>query len=155
MFHIFRLSQDERRFMNLSKQEILERLAQSCKGTLMQTLDIEYIDVGEDYLVAQMPVTSRVHQPDGVLHGGASVALAESVGSAASFLFLNGQEVMIRGLEISANHIKSKKEGMVYAKASFIHKGRTTQIWNIDIVDEKDVLISKAKLTTIVLPKKK
>jgi uncharacterized protein (TIGR00369 family) len=62
---------------------------------------------------------------------------------------------MIRGLEISANHIKSKKEGMVYAKASFIHKGRTTQIWNIDIVDEKDVLISKAKLTTIVLPKKK
>lgn len=140
--------------MNLTKEEILLALEQSSKGTLMETLDIKYIDVGEDYLVAQMPVTSRVHQPDGVLHGGASVALAESVGSAASFLFLNGQDVMVRGLEISANHIKSKKEGMVYAKASFIHKGRTTQIWNIDIVDEDDVLISKAKLTTIVLQKK-
>ncbi len=140
--------------MNLTKEEILSRLALSCKNTLMETLEITYIDVGEDFLVAQMPVTSRVHQPDGVLHGGASVALAESVGSAASFLFLNGQDVIVRGLEISANHIKSKKEGTVYAKASFIHKGRTTQIWNIDIVDEEDVLISKAKLTTIVLPKK-
>ena len=140
--------------MNLTKEEILSRLALSCKNTLMETLHIKYIDVGEDFLVAQMPVTSRVHQPDGVLHGGASVALAESVGSAASFLFLNGKDVIVRGLEISANHIKSKKEGMVYAKASFIHKGRTTQIWNIDIVDEEDVLISKAKLTTIVLPKK-
>lgn len=140
--------------MQLTKEEILQRLALSCKNTLMETLDINYIDVGEDFLVASMPVTSRVHQPDGVLHGGASVALAESVGSAASFLFLQGQEVIVRGLEISANHIKSKKEGMVYAKASFIHKGRTTQIWNIDIVDEQDILISKAKLTTIVLPKK-
>ena len=140
--------------MNLTKEEILARLAQSCKNTLMETLDIQYIDVGEDFLVAQMPVTPKVHQPDGVLHGGASVALAESVGSAASFLFLNGQEVIVRGLEISANHIKSKKEGMVYAKASFIHRGRTTQIWNIDIVDEQDILISKVKLTTIVLPKK-
>lgn len=140
--------------MTVTKKEILEKLSQSCKDTLMETLNIEYIDVGEDYLIAQMPVTPRVHQPDGVLHGGASVALAESVGSAASFLFLEGKEVMIRGLEISANHVKSKKEGMVYAKASFIHKGRTTQIWNIDIVDEQDVLISKAKLTTIVLPRK-
>ena len=140
--------------MKLTKEEILSRLAHSCKDTLMETLEIKYIDLGEDFLVAQMPVTSRVHQPDGVLHGGATVALAESVGSAASFIFLNGQEVMVRGLEISANHIKSKKSGMVYAKASFIHKGRTTQIWNIDIVDEEDMLISKAKLTTIVLPKK-
>lgn len=140
--------------MDLSKEAILSKLDMICKDTLMETLAIKYIDVGEDFLVAQMPVTSRVHQPDGVLHGGASVALAESVGSAASFLFLNGQEVMVRGLEISANHIKSKRDGMVYAKATFIHKGQTTQIWNIDIVDEEEVLISKVKLTTIVLPKK-
>ena len=140
--------------MQLSKEDLLVKANAASKNTLMETLHIKYIDVGDDFLVAQMPVTSRVHQPDGVLHGGASVALAESVGSAASFLFLNGQDVIVRGLEISANHIKSKKEGMVYAKASFIHKGRTTQIWNIDIVDEEDVLISKAKLTTIVLPKK-
>ena len=101
-----------------------------------------------------MPVTPRVHQPDGVLHGGAMVALAESVGSAASFMFLDGESMYVRGIEISANHVKSKREGMVYAKATFIHKGRTTQLWNIDVVDEEDILISKVKLTTIALPKK-
>lgn len=139
--------------MNLSREEILARLASSCKNTLMETLEIEYIDFGVDYLVAQMPVTPRVHQPDGVLHGGAMVALAESVGSAASFMFLD-QQSTIRGIEISANHVKSKRDGMVYAKATFIHKGRTTQLWNIDVVDEDDTLISKVKLTTIALPKK-
>lgn len=140
--------------MNLTKKQILERLAQSCKNTLMETLEIKYIDFGEDFLVAQMPVTPRVHQPDGVLHGGAMVALAESVGSAASFMFLDGENMYVRGIEISANHIKSKRDGMVYAKATFIHKGRTTQVWNIDVVDEEDLLISKVKLTTIALPKK-
>ena len=139
--------------MDYSREEILARLAASCKNTLMETLEIEYIDFGTDYLVAQMPVTPRVHQPDGVLHGGAMVALAESVGSAASFMFLD-QQSMIRGIEISANHVKSKRDGMVYAKATFIHKGRTTQLWNIDVVDEDDALISKVKLTTIALPKK-
>ncbi len=140
--------------MNLTKEQILDRLAQSCKNTLMETLEIKYIDFGEDFLVAQMPVTPRVHQPDGVLHGGAMVALAESVGSAASFMFLDGENMYVRGIEISANHVKSKREGMVYAKATFIHKGRTTQLWNIDVVDEEDMLISKVKLTTIALPKK-
>ena len=115
--------------MNYTKEEVLARLAESCKNTLMETLDIKYIDFGEDFLVAQMPVTPKVHQPDGVLHGGAMVALAESVGSAASFMFLD-QAHTIRGIEISANHVKSKREGMVYAKATFIHKGRTTQLWN-------------------------
>lgn len=140
--------------MNLTKEQILDRLAQSCKNTLMETLEIKYIDFGEDFLVAQMPVNPRVHQPDGVLHGGAMVALAESVGSAASFMFLDGENMYVRGIEISANHVKTKREGMVYAKATFIHKGRTTQLWNIDVVDEEDMLISKVKLTTIALPKK-
>jgi uncharacterized protein (TIGR00369 family) len=140
--------------MNLTKEQILERLAQSCKNTLMETLEIKYIDFGEDFLIAQMPVNPRVHQPDGVLHGGAMVALAESVGSAASFMFLDGENMYVRGIEISANHVKSKRDGMVYAKATFIHKGRTTQVWNIDVVDEEDILISKVKLTTIALPKK-
>lgn len=139
--------------MNLSREEILLRLEQSCKNTLMETLEIKYIDFGEDFLVAQMPVTSKVHQPDGVLHGGATAALAESVGSAASFMFLDPGYI-IRGIEITANHLKSIKQGMVYARASFIHKGRTTQLWNIDVTDEDDNLISKCKLTTIALPKK-
>ncbi len=140
--------------MNLTREQILAQLADSCKNTLMETLDITYIDFGEDFLIAQMPVTPKVHQPDGVLHGGAMVALAESVGSAASFMFLDGESMYVRGIEISANHVKSKREGMVYAKATFIHKGRTTQLWNIDVVDEEDILISKVKLTTIALPKK-
>ncbi|QLG47165.1 hotdog fold thioesterase [Costertonia aggregata] len=120
----------------------------------METLDIEYIDVGENYLTAKMPVTSKVYQPDGVLHGGATVALAESVGSAASYIFLDAQKFFVRGLEISANHVKSIKEGEVFAKATIVHKGRTTQLWNIHITDAEDNLISLCKLTTISLPRK-
>ena len=120
----------------------------------METLDITYVDVGENFLLAKMPVTSRVHQPDGVLHGGASVALAESVGSAASYIFLDGQKFFVRGIEIAANHVKSIKEGFVYARASILHKGRTTQLWEIKITDEEGQLISNCKLTTIALPRK-
>ncbi|WBL21233.1 PaaI family thioesterase [Zunongwangia sp. HRR-M8] len=139
----------------MNKEEILGMCAKMCENTLMETLNIEFIDVGEDFLTAKMPVTPRVHQPDGVLHGGASVALAESVGSAASYLFLDTQDFVIRGIEISANHLKSIKEGDVFAKATFIHKGRTTQLWNIHITDAADNLISLVKLTTIALAKKK
>lgn len=121
----------------------------------METLGIEFVDAGEDYMIAKMPVTSKVHQPDGVLHGGASVVLAESVGSMASYVFLNTEEFFIRGIEISANHLKSVREGFVYARASFIHRGRTTQLWEIRITDEADNLISLVKLTTIALPKEK
>jgi|TARA_E500000318_G_scaffold98804_1_gene100417 uncharacterized protein (TIGR00369 family) len=119
----------------------------------METLDITYIDVGENFLLAKMPVTPKVHQPDGVLHGGASVALAESVGSAASFIFLDAKEFVVRGIEIAANHVRSIKEGFVYARASILHKGRTTQLWEIKITDEEGNLISNCKLTTIALPR--
>ena len=139
--------------MNDYKEKILKICNETSKNTLMETLDIEYIDVGEDFLLAKMPVTPKVHQPDGVLHGGASVALAESVGSAASYIFLDGNKYFVRGLEISANHVKSIKDGYVYAKATILHKGRTTQLWEIKITNEADQLISLCKLTTIALPK--
>ncbi|OQD43005.1 thioesterase [Croceivirga radicis] len=139
--------------MEAHKEKILAVCNEVCKGTLMETLDIEYVDVGENFLVAKMPVTPKVYQPDGVLHGGASVALAESVGSAASYIFLDAQKFMIRGLEISANHTKSVRDGFVYAKASMIHKGRTTQLWEIKITNEEGALVSNCKLTTISLPK--
>ncbi|KAA1245054.1 PaaI family thioesterase [Aquimarina sp. RZ0] len=139
--------------MNLTEQEILEQCANMCKNTLMETLDISFCAVGTDSLVAKMPVTPRVHQPDGVLHGGAMVALAESVGSAACYIFLNSKEFYIRGIEISANHVKSVREGYVFATAEIVHKGRTTQLWDIKIRDEEDRLISVVKLTTIALPK--
>ena len=137
-----------------NKEEALKRSNAICKNTLMETLQIEFIDIGEDFLTAKMPVTSKVHQPDGVLHGGASVALAESVGSAASMMFLDVDKVFIRGIEISANHVKSISEGDVFAKATYLHKGRTTQLWQIKITNTAGDLISLVKLTTIALPKK-
>lgn len=124
------------------------------ENTLMETLSIKYIDIGEDFLVAEMPVTYRVHQPMGLLHGGATVALAESVGSAASALFVDLEEYEVRGIEISANHLKSIREGIVTATARPIHKGKTTHLWEIRIVDEQQNLISICKLTNIILPKK-
>ncbi|WP_036153624.1 MULTISPECIES: PaaI family thioesterase [Maribacter] len=140
--------------MNDYKEKILKICNESSKDTLMQTLEIEYIDVGEDFLLAKMPVTPKVHQPDGVLHGGATAALAESVGSAASYVFLDGNKFFVRGLEISANHVKSVKEGFVYARATILHKGRTTQLWEIRVTNEDDQLVSLCKLTTIALPRK-
>lgn len=139
----------------ITKQKILDRCAKYCENTLMETLEMKYIDVGNDYLVATMPVNPRVHQPAGLLHGGASVALAESVGSAASILFVDPNEYDIRGIEISANHLKSKVSGLVTATARIVHKGRTIHLWEIRIEDEDNNLISLCKLTNIVLPKKK
>jgi 1,4-dihydroxy-2-naphthoyl-CoA hydrolase len=139
--------------MNEHKEKILNICNASSKNTLMETLEIEYVDVGADFLVGRMPVNPRVHQPDGVLHGGAMVALAESVGGAASYIFLDAQQFIVRGIEISANHVKSIVSGYVFAKATFIHKGKTTQLWDIKITDEANQLISVCKLTTIALPR--
>ena len=122
-------------------------------NTLMETLSIKVTEIGDNFVVAKMPVTAAVHQPDGILHGGASVALAESVGSIATHLFVNTEKYFVRGLEISANHIKSIKDGFVTATARPIHQGRTTQIWEIKVTDDADNLISLCKLTAIILPK--
>ena len=138
----------------MTREEIIELAKKACQNTLMETLDIEFVEVGEDFMIARMPVSPKVHQPDGVLHGGATVALAESVGSMASYAFLNTDEFFVRGIEIAANHLKSVKDGFVYARATYIHKGRTTQLWEIKITDEAENLISLVKLTTIALPKK-
>ncbi len=139
----------------MSKAEVLKQANNTCKNTLMETLQIEVTDLGDDYLIAKMPVNSRVHQPDGVLHGGATVALAESVGSIASQIFTNLEAYFVRGIEISANHIKSVRSGHVHAKATFLHKGRTTQLLDIKVTDDDGHLISICKLSTITLPKNK
>jgi 1,4-dihydroxy-2-naphthoyl-CoA hydrolase len=89
-----------------------------------------------------------------LLHGGASVALAESVGSAASILYINPEKQEVRGIEISANHLKSKREGEVYGTARIIHQGRSIHLWEIKITDEEDKLISLCKLTNMILPRK-
>ena len=141
--------------MLFDKEKTIAMCNLYAKNTLMQTLEIEYIDAGPDFLVAKMPVNSKVHQPMGLLHGGATVALAESVGSAASLLLVDFKEHEVRGIEISANHLKSKKEGMVYGTARIIHKGRTLHLWEIKITDEENNLISICKLTNMILQRKK
>ncbi len=137
----------------MTKEDILFACNEKSKGTLMETLEIEFIDVSENYLVAKMPVTTKVYQPDGLLHGGASIALAESVGSAAALIFLKEKNVKIRAIELGVNHVKSETEGYVYAKATNVHKGRTTQLWQIRVTNEADELISLVKLTTLTLRK--
>ena len=136
------------------EKSFIDFVNEASKNTLMETLNIEFIEASADRVVATMPVDSRVHQPDGILHGGASVALAETVGSFAAALSINRETHSVRGIEISANHLKSIREGYVYAKAIIIHKGRTTQVWDIKLTDANDNLISICKLTTISLPKK-
>ena len=141
--------------MSFDKEKMIHFCNEWSKNTLMQTLEIEFIDAGEDFLVATMPVNSRVHQPMGLLHGGASVALAESVGSAASMLFVNSELSEIRGIEISANHVKAKRDGVVTGTARIVHKGKSIHLWEIKITDEQNNLISLCKLTNMVLPKRK
>tara|TARA_B100001175_G_C19247836_1_gene513174 strand:- start:17 stop:445 length:429 start_codon:yes stop_codon:yes gene_type:complete len=141
--------------MKTDKNKILKKVNDTCKETLMGTLDMEFVDIGEDYITCKMPVNHKVHQPDGILHGGATLALAESVGSFASRFFINDPEVIVRGIELSANHLKSISKGDVYARASKIHLGRTTQLWEIKITDKENNLISLAKLTTIAIKKNK
>lgn len=136
----------------MDKNKILEMSNAICKDTLMETLEIDFIDVGENFLIARMPVTKKVHQPDGVLHGGATAALAESVGSAAVFILNSDPNISVRGIEITANHVKSVSSGYVYANAKVIHKGRTIQLWEIKVTDEEQQLISFCKLTTYSRP---
>lgn len=141
--------------MQQSKEEFLAKINAVSKNTLMETLEIEIVDYGSDFLIARMPVTAKVHQPDGILHGGATAALAESVGSFASHIFTDLEKYFVRGLEITANHLKSVENGFVYARATFLHKGRTTQLLDIRVTDEEGNLISICRLTTISLPNKK
>lgn len=135
----------------IDKDNILQQLNKRCQNTLMATLNITYTDVGSDYLTATMPVDSSVHQPMGLLHGGATVALAESVGSAASMLFCDPQTQEVRGIEISANHLKSVREGLVTATAKIIHKGRSLHLWEIRVTNQNQELVSLCKLTNMIL----
>ena len=140
--------------MQLSREALIKQFQAMSKNTLIETLGIEMVDFGDDFLILKMPVNSKVHQPDGELHGGATVALAETTGSFAAEFLLDTKNYFVRGIEISANHLKSVRDGHVYANAKFIHKGRTTQLFEIRVTDDADNLISLCKLTTISLPKK-
>jgi 1,4-dihydroxy-2-naphthoyl-CoA hydrolase len=120
--------------------------------TLANHLGIEFTEIGEDYILARMPVDQRTHQPFGILHGGASVVLAETLGSIASYLCIKDPAKQHAvGLEINANHIRSVKSGFVYGKVTPIHVGRSTQVWDIKITNEENKLVCISRLTVAVV----
>lgn len=143
--------------MPMKKEELLALYNSGNKNTLMETLKINFVDVSLDppMLQATMPVDSRVHQPAGLLHGGASAALAESLGSASSFMLIDRSKFSVVGIELSCNHVRSVREGKVIGTAKVIHQGRSTHLWEIEICDEEGRLVSHCKLTNMVIPKRK
>lgn len=132
----------------------LDRLNTSSRNTLMDVLGIRFDAFGEDWLSATMPVDARTHQPFGLLHGGASVALAETLGSTAAMLCLDPAAHLAVGLEINANHLRGVRSGTVTGTARPLHVGRSTQVWEIRIVDEADRLVCISRLTVAVVATK-
>ncbi|QFT90399.1 Esterase YdiI [Bacillus sp. THAF10] len=125
------------------------------KDTLIDLLGIELIELSEERAVATMPVDKRTHQPFGLLHGGASVVLAETIASIGTFHLIDQENEICVGLEINANHLKAKKDGTVTAIGTPLHRGKTTMVWEIKIVDEKEALICISRCTMAILQKKK
>lgn len=131
--------------------EALEQMRAASHGTLAETLGIEMLEVSAACVRARMPVTRAVHQPFGLLHGGASVALAETVASIGAWMNVDRATQGAVGLEINANHLRAKRDGVVTAEARPIHVGRTTQVWEVRIVDEADKLVCISRCTLAVV----
>lgn len=125
----------------------------SVKNTMIDYLGIEMIELGDDFIKARMPVDHRTHQPMGLLHGGASVALAETLGSTGAMFCVDLAKFNVVGLEINANHIRGVRDGWVIGTARPLHRGRTTQLWEIRITDAADKLVCISRLTMAVLEK--
>lgn len=124
------------------------------KNTLMETLGIECIEIGDDYIISTMPVDQRNHQPMGLLHGGASAALIESIGSMGSSLLLDLEKEYPVGLEVNANHVGGIKSGMVKAVGKIVHAGKKTHVWQVDIFDqETSKMVATGRLTVLIIQK--
>jgi len=134
-----------------SVQAALENLNNVSRNTMVEHIGIEFLEIGDDYIKARMPVDHRTVQPMGLLHGGASVALAETLGSVAAYLCVDVSKKMCVGLDINANHIRSVTSGFVYGVVRPIHIGGSTQVWEIRIADEQDKLVCISRITMAVL----
>lgn len=130
-----------------------EMLNAGSQNTMVSHLGIEFTEVGQDVVKATMPVDRRTIQPLGLLHGGASAALAETLGSVAATLHVDPETQAVVGLEINANHVRPVREGVVFGAARPIHLGRKTQVWEIKITDKDDKLVSISRLTVMVIDK--
>jgi 1,4-dihydroxy-2-naphthoyl-CoA hydrolase len=133
----------------------LENLKPYGKGTMADYIGIEWIELGDDYFKARMPVDHRTNQPYGLLHGGASCVLAETLGSVASALVIDHSKFLCVGLEINANHIRGARSGHVTGIVTPLHLGSSTHVWDIRIYDEKDKLVCVSRLTVAIIPRKK
>lgn len=131
----------------------LETLNAGGAGTLMGPLGIEFTEIGEDFIRGTMPVDARTHQPFGLLHGGASVALAETLGSMGANMCVDSSRYLCVGQEINANHLKSVRSGRVTGTARPLHVGKRSQVWSIDIVDDSGALVCVSRLTVAVIPR--
>lgn len=133
----------------------LETINSFNKNTLMEVLGIECVEIGEDYIVSTMPVEAKTHQPMGLLHGGASAALIESIGSMGSTLLLDLSKEAPVGLEINANHVGSVKSGKVRGVGKIVHAGKKTHVWQVDIFDDlTNKLVCTGRLTVMIIERK-
>jgi len=132
----------------------IDEINEFCKNWMVEHLDIKFVEVSPTTVVARMPVHPPTHQPLGYLHGGASLALAETVGSAGSVFLIDPSKFNVFGMQVSANHISSVREGFVTAKATLLHKGRTSHVWDVEIRDEENKLISVARVTNAIVQRK-
>ena len=135
-------------FKNYSVEDV------ETKGTMVEHLGIEVTELGDDFVRGTMPVDDRTKQPFGILHGGASVALAETLASYGGYLTIDPEKYHVVGVEINANHLKVAKSGIVTGKCSPIKRGRSTQVWQTEITDDDDELICVSRITLMVLDKK-
>ena len=132
----------------------IKEINQFCNNTLISHLGIEFLEVGTDKVIATMPVNSKTHQPLGYLHGGASLALAETVGSAGSLFSIDTQKYLAFGMNVTASHVASVKEGILTATATIVHRGKTSHVWDVKINDQTGKLISVARVTNAIVEKK-
>lgn len=137
--------------MKVWKKDFTLEALNTHSNNMVKNLDIVFTEFGDDFIIGKMPVNERTKQPFGLLHGGASVVLAESLGSMAGYLCLEDTKKAVVGLEINANHLRGVRDGFVYGKAYPVHIGSKTQVWSIDITDElgKKVCISRLTLAVI------
>ncbi len=137
-----------------NKELTIEDFKSFGKGTMAEYIGIEWVEAGEDFLKARMPVDHRTNQPYGLLHGGASCTLAETIGSVASAMVVDHSKFVCVGLEINANHVRSARQGFVTGVASALHLGANTHVWDIKIYDELEKLVCISRLTVAVIPRK-
>ena len=137
----------------MDKENIIKLISDRSKGTMVSALGIEITDLGDEYISGKMPVDERTKQPFGLLHGGASAAFAETLGSIGAGNQVNLEQYSVVGIELNSSHLKAVKSGWVYGRAMPIRIGRTIQVWDINITNEKDEAVCKSRLTLAVIKK--